>query len=148
MRRKFIIIIGLTMAVAGLYLFFHTRSQKIVLGGETFFVEVAATPQIRGRGLSGRRSLAPDRGMLFRYHTRDRYGFWMKDMRFPLDILWLSSLDAQTSEIVDIAPSAPPDASDSPRVYEPRLPADDVLELTAGTAARLHLKIGDRAEFP
>jgi uncharacterized protein len=95
--------------------------QGIVTLGEGIrvSVEVARTPAARARGLSGHAPLGEDEGMLFLFDEADRYGFWMKDMLFPIDIIWIRD------GVVDGAlPS-----------YAPREPADTVLEVRAGFAA-------------
>src|SRR5918992_1579604 len=59
----------------------------VTIGDASFVVELAVTPQERAQGLSGRPGLAPGTGMLFIFGTEDLYSFWMKDMRFPLDMV-------------------------------------------------------------
>jgi hypothetical protein len=104
-------------------------------------VEIAATSAQRARGLSGRLQLPPNQGMLFVFPAADYHAFWMKDMHFPLDIIWID--DEQ--RIVDIAPDLSPDTY--PRLFRPRQPARYVLEVQAGTAAKYGLKIGDSVYF-
>ena len=98
--------------------------------------EVADTPARRERGLSGRAALAEGEGMLFPYAEPDRYGFWMPDMRFDIDILWI-----RAGRIVHVEPDVSKD--DPQRVYRPGEPADLVLELPAGTARRRGFQVGD-----
>jgi uncharacterized membrane protein (UPF0127 family) len=94
-------------------------------------VEVARTPTARARGLSGHAPLGEDEGMLFLFETADRYGFWMKDMLFPIDILWI-----RDGVIVDVTSEASvPGPDGALSSYAPREPADTVLEVRAGFAA-------------
>lgn len=115
----------------------------VEIGSERLIVEVARTAKIRAQGLSGRDRLPRD-GMLFVMDSPGRHGFWMKDMKFPIDIIWL-----RAGRIADIARSVQPPASpsESPEVYYPRSDADAVLELRAGFSADHHLQINDLVKY-
>jgi uncharacterized membrane protein (UPF0127 family) len=65
------------------------QAKQIQIGGQTFVVEVAASPSERERGLSGRALLKPGTGLWFVFPEPDKYGFWMRDMRFPIDLIWV-----------------------------------------------------------
>ena len=117
------------------------------IGDASYSVDLAVLPDERRQGLSGRETLAPHEGMLFVFEEESVLHFWMKEMRFPLDIIWI---DAQC-RMVDVAadvPMPPPDASNDeiPRVQSPS-PARFVLEVNAGEAARQGLSPGDPVEF-
>jgi uncharacterized membrane protein (UPF0127 family) len=119
----------------------------VTIGDASFVVELAVTPQERAQGLSGRPGLAPGTGMLFIFGTEDLYSFWMKDMRFPLDLVWISAECA----VVDITEDAPPPApgqttADLP-TYRPSEPAQYVLEINAGEAESAGIRPGDPVEF-
>ena len=95
----------------------------------------ADTKQERYRGLSGRESLPADQGLLLVYDTSKRHGIVMRDMNFPIDIIWL---DARGS-IVDIKRGAKPNSYQSRTnhtVFKPQKPARYVLEVNAGVAER------------
>jgi len=67
-----------------------SKSNKICIEGKTcFYAEIADTLGERERGLSGKQSLGDDKGMLFIFEEETLPGFWMKDMKFPIDILWI-----------------------------------------------------------
>ncbi len=101
-------------------------------------VSVAATEATRERGLSGRESLKADEGMLFVFGGTDTYAFWMKDMRFPIDILWI-----RNGQLVDITTDAAiPVAGQELPLYFPRVPVDHVLEVSAGFARAHGLRTG------
>ena len=113
----------------------------------TYRVDMAVTPEERRQGLSGRETMARNAGMLFVFEEEQPRQFWMKDMRFPLDIIWI---DGQC-RLIDVAadvPTPPPNASNDeiPRVQSPS-PARYVLELNAGEWARAGLSPGDPVEF-
>jgi len=65
------------------------QAKQIQIGRQIFAVEVAATRSERERGLSGRALLKPGTGLWFVFPEPDRYGFWMRDMRFPIDLVWV-----------------------------------------------------------
>jgi uncharacterized membrane protein (UPF0127 family) len=102
-----------------------------------FRLDVADTNTLRRQGLSGRDSLAADEGMLFLYDLSGEYGYWMKDMNFPIDIIWLNHND----EIVTILSSVLPDSY--PETFYPEDSARKVIEVSAGIATELDLEIGD-----
>ncbi len=119
---------------------------KVVLGGQTFLVELADTPEAQSLGLGGRAQLAPERGMLFLYEARGRHSFWMKGMLIAIDMIWLDN-----SRIVHIEHRVPAPAPGTPLgalpTYQSAEPANAVLEIAAGRAAALALKAGDFARF-
>ncbi len=116
------------------------RADATVVGpdGAAISVHLADTPADRTQGLSGQPSLGEDQGMLFLFPTPARHTFWMKDMRFPIDILWL-----QNGRVVELWENAPPPAPGTfPAARTPEIAADAVLELPAGQAARRGLLPG------
>ena len=112
-----------------------------------FPVELAAESEERIRGLSGRASLNSGMGMLFVFEKAERFRFWMKEMQFTLDIVWIGP-DCQ---VVDVSENVPfPDPStplgELPW-YSPESPAQYVLEINGSEAAYLGLGIGDPVKF-
>jgi uncharacterized membrane protein (UPF0127 family) len=124
-----------------------TPGPVVQVGRTAFLVELAVTASERSQGLSDRPQLDHRRGMLFIYDQEGRYQFWMKGMRFPLDMVWIS---AQCT-VVDITRNAPVPApgqtlEDLPR-YAPQAPARYVLEINAGEAASTGIEIESRVHF-
>lgn len=111
----------------------------IQLEGETLSITIATTSEDKERGLGGRSGLGANEGMLFQFATDGRYAFWMKDMRFSIDIVWL---DAQ-GRVVYLVKSVSPDTY--PAAFAPSTPARYVLELPAGWCDAHGVKIGDQA---
>ncbi|HEY4508905.1 MAG TPA: DUF192 domain-containing protein [Candidatus Paceibacterota bacterium] len=133
----------LVLIVLGSFVFFH-QSNKIVgveMGGKTFSIEVARTNSERAKGLSGHLPLLDDQGMLFVFPKPDKYGFWMKDMNFSIDIIWIDA----NFKIVHIENSLPPETY--PKVFYPETPALYVLEVSNGEVEKLSLKVGDAVKF-
>ncbi len=115
---------------------------RVLVDGHPIEVEVVRTPEARARGLSGRPSLPQGRGMLFLFDHADHHAFWMPDMHFDIDIVWIRS-----GRIVDIAHRVPHEVEGPLPLYRPRAPAKVVLEVAAGTAERLGWEIGDPVVF-
>lgn len=138
------VIIGL--CIVGLLLFIWSATAKapeaglLTIKDRQFNFEPADTPTAQEKGLSGRSALPFDHAMLFRFGNTGRRCFWMKDMLFKLDIIWLDG----HKKIVHIEPDLAPDTY--PRSYC----ADNtryVVEVNAGTAQQLHLQINDTVRF-
>ncbi len=111
----------------------------VIAGRVTLTVELARTPAEQVRGLSGRPGLKPGQGMLFVYDRPQPVSIWMKDMRFPLDIVWI-----RAGRIVKIEKRAPPLLPEGPeRIYTAT--ADLVLEVPAGFADHQRVRVGDPA---
>jgi len=111
----------------------------IKIDEKTFSVELAVTKDERELGLSGRNYLENDRGMLFIFDKPDIQRFWMKDMNFSIDIIWISS----DFEVVGIERSASPETF--PEIFSSPEPVSFVLEVNSGKAS--DIKIGDEVIF-
>lgn len=115
---------------------------EVIIGEQKILVEVVDTWPMIYKGLSGRESLAEESGMLFVFPKSDIYEFWMKEMKFPLDIIWINQ-----NEIVEIWSNAPiPEGDKIPR-YQPTNQAKYVLEVNAGTAIKYGWLPGDKVKF-
>lgn len=111
--------------------------------GESVIAELALSISERANGLMFRDKLDPKEGMLFIFESEETHAFWMKNVRFPIDILWLD----REKRIVHLAKRVPPCAKEPCPLYSPLLPALFVLELTAGRSEGLGLRPGARLEF-
>ena len=112
----------------------------ILPNGAAFTLEVAADDESRARGYMFREHVGPREGMLFVFESSGRHGFWMKNCRVALDLVWLDA----SRRVVQIAENAPPCPADGPcPVVEPMRPARYVLEFAGGTARREGLRVGD-----
>jgi uncharacterized protein len=119
---------------------------KLKMGGQVFHVDLAERPEDQSRGLGGRRKLEPNEGMLFIYRDEAKPAFWMHGMVISIDMLWIDN-----DRVVYIVHRAPPPAPGTPDeklpLYEPTSPSNFVLEIAAGRAAALGVKVGDKVEF-
>ena len=133
-----IVLIFALFSVTNLKNLFNSQN-TVEIGGQKIIVELADTGEKRTQGLSGREGLAAGQGMLFVFGQSRVYPFWMKDMRFSIDIIWI-----QDDSVVDIWPNAPvPNIDDIPS-YTPQAEANYVLEVNAGFVERLNIDGGDK----
>jgi len=106
-------------------------------------VEVAADINSQQKGLSGREFLGEGKGMLFIFPKADYYQFWMPNMYFPIDIVWI-----EQGKIVGIEKNISNEFNpQNPRFYQPPKPVSYVLEVNAGLAEKYNFNIGDKVEF-
>lgn len=155
MHKKFVIqsLLLVIVIFAGLYLFKNTLSQTPVVGTQTYLmiadtkikVELAETQTKRAQGLGGRDSLASDSGMLFIFPQEGNYSFWMKGMKFPIDIIWIKGV--KVVDIIKEATPPPGGAKDQEiPIYVSNQPFDKVLEVGSGLVDTHGIKIGDQIQ--
>lgn len=135
---------GLVVMMAGAAYAQALEALSIVTQGgqrQSFQVEVARNDADRAQGLMYRRSMAADRGMLFDFGRVEPVSMWMQNTYLPLDMLFVRP----DGTIARIAANTEPLSTRTIPSGEPVLA---VLELNAGTAARLGIKPGDRIEHP
>ena len=109
-------------------------------GTRNFQVEVMRSDADRMRGLMFRRDMLPDRGMLFEFGGREPIQMWMKNTYLPLDMIFF-----RDGRVISIAENTEPL---SERIISSGESATQVIEVNAGTAQRLNIKVGDRLVFP
>ncbi len=102
---------------------------------------VVDTKESREEGLSGREGLSDGEGMLFDFGISGKFGFWMKDMLFPIDMIWINS----NGIIVDIVENALPE--DYPKTYINSPPASYVLEIGANKSRAYGLFLGSKVNI-
>jgi hypothetical protein len=111
--------------------------------GKVLTVEVMVKDEDRAMGLMFRPSLPQERGMLFVFGSLDFHGIWMKNCRFPIDIVWLD----ESRTVVHVAEGVPPCKKDPCPVYQPLRRAAYVVELNAGQARREKALVGASLSF-
>lgn len=114
------------------------QSIFIKINNLTLKAEIAETYGERAQGLSGREFVSDDQGMFFLFKEPGRYPFWMKGMKFPIDIIWLD----KDLKIIEITKGAQPESF--PEIFQPTGSAKYVLEINAGLSDKYDLKEGDK----
>lgn len=144
--KKILIFIAILLAIVVVGLIaqnhFKTRSKTptATINNHTFKLELAKTQKEKEIGLSNKKSLGKDAGMLFLFEKPDYYSFWMRNMRFSIDIIYIKD-----NRIVTIHKNVKPpkDANENLLVYNSSQPADKVLEIDAGLSEKYNFKEGD-----
>lgn len=144
-RSKLILIISLILIFLGfLYLVKpdQVSGEKIRINEVEFNVIRVDDQEERTQGLSGREALPSDYVMLFVFDSADAYGIWMKDMNFPIDILWLD----EGGNIIHIENNISPDTY--PKVFFPPGNSLYIIEANAGFALQNSLSVGKKLDIP
>ena len=127
---------------------FVRHDMTITMPNGVLVAEVVDTPASRELGLSGRSSMRDNEGMMFVFDHPGRYGFWMKDMLFPLDIVWIN----QNGVVVHIERNLSPVSyrvlpRTNPETFINTPDASYVLEVNAGRADEYGLYLGSKVKI-
>ncbi len=149
MKKHFLLIVGIVLVALAVSFALIVRtaastSSTKVIDLTSLRLEIADTDALRAHGLSDRVSLDGDAGMLFLFEKPGIYPFWMKDMHFPLDMVWIND-----DRVVEVTTLPPPQAEAVvPPTHIPTHVADTVLEINAGKAKELGIQPGVRVMLP
>jgi len=124
------------------YSFFNYNTSTVSIKNNIFKTEVVQSAEETALGLSGRDSIANDHAMLFIFSDKKVRSFWMKDMNFDIDLLWIDNDKVIGYEQNMLAPDKNT-AIDKLLKYNSLQPVDKVLEIKAGLIESLDIKIGD-----
>lgn len=117
--------------------------KTITIGSQQLKAEVVTSPQAQAKGLSGRQCIAANEAMLFEFPKPGQYSFWMKDMKFPIDMIWVAANHKVVSIKENVQPSTYPDsftnAADQLAQY--------ILEVQAHDSSRLRIDPGTTINF-
>ena len=113
-----------------------------IINSASFVTEVADTPDKRELGLGERDGLDKRHAMYFPFPTSKRWIFWMKGMRFPIDVVWIKD-----GEVVDVTKNVPVPKDGIIERFMPNVSANGVLEINAGEAAEINIKPGDKVKI-
>jgi len=119
----------------------RTELTEVKINEKVFNVFIADSEEEKRHGLIGHESLSKNSGMLFIFNSPNMPHFWMKDMQFPIDIIWIFQ-----NQIIGWSENALPQPSaldDELIIYYPPSLVDMVLEVAAGTVKESNIKIGD-----
>jgi uncharacterized membrane protein (UPF0127 family) len=147
MKKKYVLTTILAaLAITAVVFSLKSRGydHQIIVAKKKLYVDIARTPQKMQQGLSGRTGMAENQGMLFDFEAETTPTFWMKDMNFALDFIWVKN-----NKIIFITYSVPPPKSTAEKLqlYSAPSPIDSVLEVNAGWAGENEIKIGDEVKF-
>lgn len=136
------LLFGVALILFGAWLVLSTMTsssqQKVIFKTSEVIVETPETPEEFALGLGNRDSLNEDTGMLFVYDNEDQRYFWMENMRFSIDIIWIDADEV----VVDITSNLSPDTY--PDRFTSSEPSQYVLEVNAGYAEENDIKVGDK----
>ncbi len=132
-------VVILTIVIVITLLLNSRKSTKVLVNGQTISVMVAKTEKEKQLGLSQKDKIGENQGMLFVFDTPNYYSFWMKEMKFPIDIIYING-----NKITTIVENAKPplSANDNLTIYQPSEKSDKVLEVNAGSADKFKIKTG------
>lgn len=153
---KLIAVFGIILALFAGVVFYQYNSKavkgtatknqtaNVTINNKKFKVELARTDKEKQIGLSNHKSLPQDQGMLFIFDKPGSYYFWMKNMKFPIDIIFIKD-----DKIVSISKNAKPPAQGdaNPPLIKPAGEVNRVLEINAGLADKNKFKSGDSVKI-
>ena len=143
-----LVVIVLIIALTGVWFFKQGNSDlvsgetTVKIGSGEYIVEIADSPALKAKGLSGRDGLDAGQGMLFIFNPVSKTSFWMKGMKFSIDIIWIAD-----GEVVSIEERASLPKGMNIPVYRPKVKANYVLEVNAGEVEKHGIKVGDKVEI-
>jgi len=150
--KKYSVFVGIILFLVISYGFFSGQNiflrkteigdiKFVKIAGQIIKVDLALTQETQEKGLSGRENLKDNEGMLFIFSKPAKNYFWMKDMNFPIDMIWFD----ENFKIIYIKKDA--QLSSYPNSFGPGVDNQYVLEVMAGFSEKNNLKVGDTVEF-
>ena len=122
----------------------HYDKKTVLINGFKVLLAIASTDELRIKGLSGSEKLNENEGMLFLFDKPSKQGFWMNEMKYPIDIIWLNA----NNSVVHVEKSLDPcKIFLACPVYSPQSDSLYVLELSAGFADRHSIKNGTNIDL-
>ncbi len=136
--KKFILTLCFALIIVLILFVFQNKENKwrISLGDKEIIAEIVDTPKERIRGLSGRKNLGENEGMIFVFSDQDYREFWMKDMNFSIDIFFVD----KNNKIIDVLINISPDTF--PAKFKSRSPAKYAIETKNGSIKEPKLLLG------
>ncbi|HZJ18276.1 MAG TPA: DUF192 domain-containing protein [Patescibacteria group bacterium] len=123
---------------------FFKKQATANINNHVFKITIAKSAKEKEIGLSNKKNLAKNQGMLFPFNKEDYYGFWMKNMQFPIDIIYIKK-----GKIVTIFENVKPPKEVKGKlvVYQPSETSDTVLEINAGLVKEYKIKTGNEVKY-
>lgn len=135
------ILLILIIVVVSFFIFYHNTGSEFITIEINGIKIKAEVPENYSQGLSGRKFLPEQEGMIFIFEEPDYYSFWMKDMNFEIDIIWID----KNKKIVDLSKNISPETW--PNYFQPEREVKYVLEVTGGFVKSNEIKVGERVSF-
>lgn len=146
MKRLLVPIILLLVIIGGSYSYLSTQQftnyprKQAKLGSHQLTLIITDTQQRKVTGLSGSKPLRDYEGMLFQFPAPGRYGFWMKDMAYALDFIYL-----RNNIVVEVKENVSP--SSFPDIIIPEKEFNAAIEVGAGAVSKKKIRIGDKLVY-
>jgi uncharacterized membrane protein (UPF0127 family) len=122
--------------------YFLPKNPRAEINGHVFSLYLAETPEEQSVGLAKYKKIDTNQGMLFLFNKSDYYSFWMKNMQFPIDIIFVNG-----NKVVDIFQNVPVSLNGELPIYTTKTKADKVLEINASLAKKYDIKIGSEIKI-
>jgi uncharacterized membrane protein (UPF0127 family) len=151
--KRRVAVLGILILVAGLVTVWLTpakgpgcnvhyrHDKKLLVNGHQLYAEIASSDQQKATGLSGRACIPEGQAMLFMFDRPGYYPFWMKGMKFPIDIVWLSPAKTVVTVYQNVTPET------YPKSFTNSQPAEYVVEVGVGQAQKLGILTGTAVSF-
>lgn len=136
---------SLAIVAGGAFLWWKMADDQatLKLSGVWYHITVMRTDAEREKGLSGTDSLPEGQAMVFAFPSDKQWGIWMKEMNYPIDIVWLNSDREVVHTVKNAQPSSYPDT-----IFRPDVDSRYVIELPSGTIERTGITKGQPAGMP
>jgi uncharacterized membrane protein (UPF0127 family) len=119
----------------------YRHDTTVKISDKQINTEVVKSDSEKETGLAGRSCIGANEGMLFVFKELGKYDFWMKGMKFPIDVVWLN----ENKQVIKVAPNISP--ATYPKTFSSDMPSLYVLELPAGKAQQLNITDGSQLQF-
>ena len=145
MKKIFLLLTCVLIFVLTLGIFYlNNKNPNVTINQKTFYVDIAKSDSEHEKGLSIYNKIPVNRGMIFLFNKPDYYSFWMKNMKFSIDIIYI-----RDDKIVDIFQnvSLPKSSYENLPIIKPEEKADMVLEINSGLSNKYNFKKGDSVKI-
>ncbi|MFH1745132.1 MAG: DUF192 domain-containing protein [bacterium] len=140
--KKTFFLIFIIIFLSGCGLKYSVDEPHLIIDNKKIKIEIADDYVEIVNGLSGREYLEKESGMLFVFNDKQIRDFWMKNMRFPLDIIWIND-----NKIIDISKNLLPEGENPLNHYYSPKPVNYVLEVNGGFCEKNNIKTGDSVKI-
>lgn len=142
---KYLISFFVLVLILVVFWFGVVKKEKEIVRFQNYYfeVELAQNYWQRAKGLMFKKDMEENQGMLFVFPKSGLYNFWMKNVKFPLDLIWID----QEKKIVDLKLQQQPCLSNPCSAIKPKVKAQYVLELKGGMASKTGMTVGSQLEF-